>query len=158
MDKVSKKDIIIAVLVLLLIVSFGYIIWQNGRNGDEPQSKQVAAAEDPHIEEEKVIPDGIQIPGYPQLTADHESGAIQVYFENPEGNPCYFQIDLILEETGETVYKSEMFKPGTGIEAPKLDTIPSPGVYKATIVYNTQSLSDNTAMNGAVIQTKLMVQ
>lgn len=158
MGKISKKDIIIAVLVLLLFVSFGYIIWQNGRNDDEPQPQQVAAAEDPPIEEEKEIPDGIQIPGYPQLIADHESGVIQVYFENPQGNPCYFQIDLILEETGETVYQSELFKPGTGIEAPKLNTIPSPGVYKATIVYNTQSLKDNTAMNGAVIQTKLTVQ
>ncbi len=155
MDRMSKKDRIIAVLVLLLVMLSGYIIWQNDRNGDEPQSGQTAA-EDTCTEED--IPDGIQIPGYPQLTADHESGVIQVYFENPKGNPCYFQIDLILEETGETVYQSEMFKPGTGIETPKLDTIPAPGVYKATIVYTTQSLSDNTAMNGAVIQTKLTVQ
>lgn len=154
MDRVSKKDRIIAVLVLLLFVSFGYIISQNGRNEEELQSGQATA--DSHTGE--AIPDGIQIPGYPQLTADHESGLIQVYFENPEGNPCYFQIDLILEETGETIYQSEMFEPGTGIETPKLETIPSPGVYKATIVYNTQSLSDNTAMNGAAIQTKLTVQ
>lgn len=156
MDRVNKKDRIIAVLVLLLFVLSGYMISQNGRNEEEPQSGQEAAAADSHTGE--AIPDGIQIPGYPQLTADHESGLIQVYFENPEGNPCYFQIDLILEETGETVYQSEMFKPGTGIETPKLETIPSPGVYKATIVYNTQSLSDNTAMNGAAIQTKLTVQ
>lgn len=100
----------------------------------------------------------IQIPGYPQLAADSATGVVSVMFQNPEGNPCYFQIDLVLQDTGETIYKSGLLEPGTGIENPKLGTIPDPGVYSAVIVYNTRSLTDNSPMNGASIQTELTVQ
>lgn len=156
MEHSKIKNIIIVVLAVLLLAAVGFIAWYFTRP-EAPELERGAVALTPTPTGQQA-PDGIQIPGYPQLVADSATGVVSVMFQNPEGNPCYFQIDLVLQDTSETIYKSGLFEPGTGIESPKLDTIPAPGVYSAVIVYNTQSLTDNSSMNGASIQTELTVQ
>lgn len=156
MEHSKIKNIIIAVLAVLLLAAIGFIAWYFTRPvAPELERGTVSLTPTPTGQQ---APDGIQIPGYPQLVADSATGVVSVMFQNPEGNLCYFQIDLVLQDTGETIYKSGLFEPGTGIENPKLDTVPAPGVYSAVIVYNTQSMTDNSPMNGASIQTELTVQ
>lgn len=156
MEHSKIKNIIIGILAVLLLAAVGFIAWYSTRPAaPELERSVVSLAPTPTGQQ---APDGIQIPGYPQLAADSATGVVSVMFQNPEGNPCYFQIDLVLQDTGETIYKSGLLEPGTGIENPKLGTIPYPGVYSAVIVYNTRSLTDNSPMNGASIQTELTVQ
>ncbi|WP_195267203.1 hypothetical protein [Eubacterium sp. 1001713B170207_170306_E7] len=156
MEKSKAKNGLIIVLALLLLAAIGFIAWRFA-GGREPGMEPGVVALTPTPEGQQA-PDGIQVPGYPLLTASSSTGVLAVQFENPEGNPCTFQIDLVLEDTGETIYQSGLFKPGTGIRNPKLDKVPAPGSYNATIVYNTKGLEDDSPMNGAAVKTQLIVE
>ncbi len=77
---------------------------------------------------------------------------------NPEGNPCYFTFEIVLSDTGESIYKSAMVEPGKAISNVKLNHSLSAGEYKATIKISTSSLTDGTAMNGANVETTIVAK
>ena len=47
---------------------------------------------------------GIRIPGYPSITVDAGKDNVTMNLFNPEGNPCYFTFEIVLSDTGETIY------------------------------------------------------
>ena len=155
MDK--KHKIIIGLLAALLLCACGVIAWMVTHTAEPPDMEPGVVALTPTPQGE-TAPDGIQIPGYPSLTVDSTTGVINVLFRNPEGNRCYFELSLTRTDTGEVLWQSAKFKPGTGIQNPKLDVTPAPGTYPAALTYTTTSLEDQTPMNGAVINTELVVQ
>ena len=156
MESSKIKNTVIITLALLLLAAIGVIVWYltspptSGADQGIVKLTPTPAGE--------TAPDGIQIPGYARLEADSTTGELQVLFQNPEGNPCTFQIELILKDTGESVYKSPDIEPGFGVERPRLSKTPAPGAYAAVISYTTQSLEDKTPMNGASVETTLVVQ
>ena len=77
---------------------------------------------------------------------------------NPEGNPCYFTFELVLKDSGETLYKSKMVPPGKAITKITLSRALPAGEYNATIKITTASLENGGAMNGANVETVLKVQ
>ena len=77
---------------------------------------------------------------------------------NPEGNPCYFTFEIVLSDTGESIYKSAMVEPGKTISNVKLNHSLSAGEYKAVIKISTSSLTDGTAMNGANVETTIVAK
>jgi len=103
------------------------------------------------------VTQGIAIPGYKSITIDANKTDVKVNFQNPEGNPCYFVISLILDD-GTVLYQSKMIEPGKGLYDITLSQALVPGEYSATVKYETYSLSDQTPMNGAEVQIKLIVQ
>ena len=44
------------------------------------------------------VTQGIAIPGYKSITIDADRTDVKVNFNNPEGNPCYFVISLVLDD------------------------------------------------------------
>ncbi|HWQ57714.1 MAG TPA: hypothetical protein VN540_01750 [Clostridia bacterium] len=103
-----------------------------------------------------VVP-GIAIPGYKSITVAANATDVQVNFQNPEGNPCYFEISLLLAD-GTELYKSKMIEPGKGLYEIALGRALAPGEYDAVVKYDTYSLTDLTPMNGAEVQIKLIAQ
>ena len=153
----KRTNILIIALLVLLACAGGVIAWLVLHQPDPLELEPNVVALTPTPQGEKA-PDGIQIPGYPTLSVDSATGTVNTVFQNPEGNRCYFELTLTRTDTGETLWQSAKFKPGTGIQNPTLSTTPPPGTYPAALTYTTTSLQDQSPMNGAVINTQLVVQ
>lgn len=76
---------------------------------------------------------GIRIPGYPSITVDAGKDNVTMNLFNPEGNPCYFTFEIVLSDTGETIYKSDMVEPGKAITNVKLQHPLAAGEHNAVI-------------------------
>lgn len=152
----KQTNILIIVLLVLLTAAGGVIAWLVTHRPDplELEPNVVALTPTPAGQP---APDGIQIPGYPTLNVDSATGTVNTVFQNPEGNRCTFELTLTRIDTGEELWHSGKFKPGTGIQNPALTTCPPPGTYPAALIYTTTSLKDQSPMNGAVINTELVV-
>lgn len=97
-----------------------------------------------------------QIPGYKSLEIDAASGELNIAPHNPEGNPCYFVISLLVH--GETIYKSGMIAPGQALYHSNVTTIPAKGTYTATVKYECFHLITQAPLNGAEINVELVVK
>ena len=145
-------------------------------NLDKPQEvaavpdEQVAeAGKQPELEEGAVDWEGVQpqdtggvvpgiaIPGYKSITVDANKTDVKVNFQNPEGNPCYFEISLLLDD-GTELYKSKMVEPGKGLYDITLSKALEPGEYGATVKYSTYSLEGLNPMNGAEVRITLIAR
>ena len=100
---------------------------------------------------------GIQIPGYSSITIPANTSNVDITLLNPEGNPCYFTFELVLINTGESLYSSKMVEPSNCIEQITLSKPLAKGEYKATIIVRTYSLEDLVPMNDANVETNLIV-
>ena len=100
----------------------------------------------------------IRIPGYPSITIAADKEEVTMNLMNPEGNPCYFTFEIVLGDTGESLYKSDMVEPGKAITNVKLNHSLAAGEYRAVIKISTASLTDGTAMNGANVETTLVAK
>ena len=171
---ISKKTLNLALIVLLLLIVGVVTLALNGNNWfgiapDGPSSSQTGDLDiDPGADDwdgEK-LPDktddapaaGIKIPGYPSITLPKDQKTVNVALLNPEGNPCYFTFTLILKDTGETLYQSKLVPPGKAITEITMARALSAGQYEATIKISTTSLEDGSAMNGANVETVLIVK
>ena len=100
---------------------------------------------------------GIAIPGFKSITVEANKKDVKVNFRNPEGNPCYFEISLILAD-GTELYRSKMIEPGKGLYEITLNQPLAPGEYDAVLKYDTYSLEGLTPMNGAEVNLTLIAQ
>lgn len=74
---------------------------------------------------------------------------------NPEGNPCYFVIHILVDDR--ELYASKMLAPGKAIYEAGLEKILPKGTYAATIKYECFHLESLAPLNGADIQVELIV-
>lgn len=100
---------------------------------------------------------GIAIPGYKSITIDANKTDVKVNFQNPEGNPCYFIISLLLDD-GTVLYQSKMIEPGKGLYDITLAEALESGEYGAKVKYETYALGDLSPMNGAEVEIVLIAE
>ena len=171
---ISKKTLIISLIVLLLLVVGAVTVALNWNNwfGSAPAGPSSSQTGNLDIDENagdwngEQLPDktddapavGIKIPGYPSITLPKDQQTVNVALLNPEGNPCYFTFELILTDTGETLYQSKLVPPGQAITEITMSKALPAGEYNATIKITTTSLADGSAMNGANVETVLIVK
>ena len=171
---ISKKTLIIALIVLLLLIVGAVTVGLNWSTwfGDTPNGPSSSQNGNLDIDENAgdwnggQLPDktddapaeGIKIPGYPSITLPKDQKTVNVALLNPEGNPCYFTFELVLKDTGESLYKSKLVPPGKAITEITMSRALSAGEYNATIKITTTSLEDGSAMNGANVETVLIVK
>ena len=162
---ISKKALIAIIIAILLLIIGGVLIGRNwnrwfGGNPFTPDVDPNAGAwqgqQLPNKSGEEAV--GIQIPGYPSITIPADTKNVTVAFLNPEDNPCYFTFELVLKDTDEVLYTSKMVPPGQAIYEAELSRPLEKGEYNATIKIKTASLEDGSAMNGADVETVLIVQ
>ena len=165
---ISKRTLIIILLLLLLLLLFALTIGlylnksQGGKpdntggnpdidpgagdwNGDQPSDGGGAST-------------GIKIPGYSYITIPKETANVNVVLLNPEGNPCYFKFEIVLDATGETLYESKLVPPGQAITNITLSKAFAAGEYDITIKVSTFSLENQSPMNGANVKTVFIAQ
>ena len=172
---ISKKTLIVALIVLLLLVVGVFTLalnWNNWFGDAQPTVPSSSQNGNLDIDENasdwngQTLPDktddapaaGIKIPGYPSITLPKDQKTVNVALLNPEGNPCYFTFEIVLKETGETLYQSKMVPPGQAITEITMSRALDAGEYDATIKITTTSLEDGSSMNGANVETVLIVK
>ena len=172
---ISKKTLIIVLIVLLLLIAGAVTValnWNAWFDDSAPTGPSSFQNGNLDIDENagdwngQALPDktedapavGIKIPGYPSITLPKDQKTVNVAFLNPEGNPCYFTFELVLKDTGETLYTSKLVPPGKAITEITMSRALSAGEYDATIKITTTSLEDGSAMNGANVETVLIVK
>ena len=172
---ISKKTLIVVLIVLLLLVVGAVTValnWNTWFGDPIPTGPSTSQNGNLEIDEnagnwngqtlldktEDAPAVGIKIPGYPAITLPKDQKTVNVALLNPEGNPCYFTFELVLKDTGETLYKSKLVPPGQAITEITMSKALSAGEYNATIKITTTSLEDSSAMNGANVETVLIVK
>ena len=156
----NKKRILIlsgSILVIAMIaVGLYFLLTKKDSDSDiKPDPDPTTIAETDSVADK---PEGIRIPGYPRITIQADTKDVTMNLINPEGNPCYFTFEIVLTEENETIYVSEMVEPGKAITNVTLSRALEKGEYPAVIKITTTSLEDGLAMNGANVETVLVVQ
>ena len=173
---VIEQRFLVMTLVITILLFIGVVIvalnWHTWFGNDVPTTPGTSQNGNLDIDENagdwngEQLPDktddapaaGIKIPGYPSITLPKDQKTVNVALLNPEGNPCYFTFELVLKDTGESLYKSKLVPPGKAITEITMSRALSAGEYNATIKITTTSLEDGSAMNGANVETVLIVK
>lgn len=156
----NKKRIFIlsgSILAIAMIAVGLYFLLtkKDSDSADKPNPDSDTAAETNSMAEK---PDEIRIPGYPRITIQADTRDVTMNLINPEGNPCYFTFEIVLTDENETIYVSELVEPGKAITNVKLSRALEKGEYPAIIKITTTSLEGGIEMNGANVETVLVVQ
>lgn len=159
----KKRNIIILVAILLVAAVIAAIVYVNTRPTEvtnynsavfeEEQTKSDVETEDGSVTA------GIQIPGYTSITIAADTTDVSVELVNPEENNVYFQISFYLPDTDETIYTSDLIKPGQTIYDITLERAMEVGEYDMTVIYSTFTADDEMSpRNGAEVNTTLIVK
>ena len=132
-----KQKINTIFLILLLLTLLLYGCSHNKDNSN--------VAENPNI----------SIPGYESLEFNADKVKQSVDFYNPEENTCYFRISLVVD--GNSIWTSDLIKPGDKISTIKLKEILDVGTYSAVLQYECFSLKDKSPLNGSNIELTINV-
>lgn len=169
----KKKHIVIIIIIILLLLIGAVTVgmnWNNRFGGNSTYTPVISQNEpdiDPNAgdyngqqpEDKGGESKGIKIPGYPSITLPADTKDVTVALLNPEGNRCYFKFELVLKNSGETLYTSKLVPPSKCISNITLSKPLSAGGYDAVIKISTTSLEDGTTpMNGANVDTVLVVK
>lgn len=167
----KRGHLIAAAAIVLALMAGGITLGLNWQSwfGGSPETPQTGTPDidpgaadwngvKPPDKSESGPAQGIAIPGYPSIGLAAGTKDVRVTLLNPEGNPCYFTFELVLKDTGESLYTSKLVPPGKAVTNITLSRTLEPGDYDATIKITTSSLTDQTAMNGANVETVLIVK
>lgn len=179
---ITRQQLVIVAFIIILLIVCGVIIGVNwskwfgktkipekSTNTSVSSSNNVNADIDPNAAtwSDSSLKDktgsssaskGIKIPGYPSINLPADKTDVQVVLLNPEGNPCYFTFEIVLDDKSQTIYTSKQVPPGSAVKNIKLSKPLSKGTYNATIKITTNSLVDMSPMNGANVRTQLIVE
>lgn len=138
-----------ALVCIFVFIFFGYHFFLK---------QEIEFEADQTLNKSVVQSDSISIPGFETWTIDSGKVNVSADFYNPEKNNCYFVISVILDDTGETIYKSKYLKPGQHLYEIELIKALENGKYGATLHYSTYSMTDLTPLNGADVPFELVVR
>ena len=163
----NNKAIIISLIVVIVFilcagVTVGFIMNNNSSYQQEIQQQGVvfdsnASHYDGTVESNN-SDSRIKIPGYPDITFTSDSTDFPITLLNPEGNPCNFKFSLSLKETGEILYTTDLVKSGDAINGVELEHTLDKGIYTLLINISTYDVESGGEMNGAQVQTKLIIE
>lgn len=147
-------------LAFLLVILFAFC----GRGDSAPTAENPwFPTVDQHIndstaaEEKPTVPQ-IKIAGFSSWHVPAgQTENIPIALKNPEGNPCYFSFSVVLADTNETIYQSDMVPPGEAIRRISITKSLSSGTYPARILIRTNELETGKEMNSANLNLTITV-
>lgn len=78
-------------------------------------------------------------------------------FSNPAENPCYFQLEVVLADSGEVIYTSNLLPPGYSISNFTLNRALAAGEYRTVVHVKTYSFDkEQRPLNNMDIKTKIV--
>ena len=156
--KPSVLKPLLAALAVLLAAAAVFLAWFIPNMGSKVLGLDEAAVAY-HIEGlVNNDPSQIMLPGLGNMQLTAGQTHVEKVLLNPEGNPCYFRFQLVLKDTGETLYESGLVEPGKAIVNFDINRPLEAGTYQAEMHINTSSLEDvETPLNNGVVAVTLEV-
>lgn len=149
--------IVFVVVVLLAAVAVFYFVRRNSGGGDPVAYSTEAVNWDGELSDEDVNPGYIALPGYDTIPLAAGSDKAEIALANPDGNTCWFQFQLVLQDTEEVLYTSDLVAPGKAILNQTLSKSFDEGDYPLIVRINTFSEDGKTSYNGSDIVASLHV-
>ncbi len=146
-------------LLLLIILLFAFC----GRGGKLPtESSQwnpiIEQNTDEASTEAASSVSQIKISGFTDwYVPEGQTENLSIKLQNPEDNPCYFSFDIILTETGETIYQSDMVPPGKSLNSISIAKPLAAGTYPAVVYITTNEIETGREMNSAKLNINITV-
>lgn len=101
--------------------------------------------------------DTVKVPGYKTLYIEAGQKQVEVPFNNPQENNCYFIISMIVD--GQKMYESKLLSPGSSLDSITLTSALDEGTYDATLNYKLYTYDENrTFIDKADVDFKLYVE
>lgn len=164
--KYKKNQNIIIVILIITLIIFGFITYKFYAKELENSKEKggmvldTDATDKPIIENnDNKVSTGVSIPGWKSINASSNDNTAKVNFINPNENAEKYNLsfELVLNSTGETLYKSNLVEPGKTISKINLSKHLKPGTYDATVNVQPYRIEDNSKTNNAKISVKLIV-
>ena len=161
--------IIAVYLILLLVLAAAFFVWVFLDTEPEYDRYQfdTAAMEgriqtmtEEEIQQElnRVVEEGMfNISIASSIVFESPTAQGQARIENVPSNRYHMQVTIALDETGETVYASNLIRPGYSIEYITLNRQLPPGEYNATAVFSAITQQEMQLFGQAAAQIKLYV-
>ena len=153
---------ILSVILVVTVVSTLFFVNKVKENVelDFDPNAQVYSGEDP--ENIGGAETGVAIPGYGELSISANTQNIDLIFLNPSSNgesekTYYLTFELILKDTGESLWKSGKVRPGYSVNQEVLKRALPAGTYDVIIKTQPYTAEGATA-NSANMETTLVVQ
>lgn len=144
---------LLILLALLLLILISILSFCNKQHPGSPIFRPNIEHNTGTNEEEENEAKGIQVRGFTTWSIPaNTSKNLSIPLENPEGNPCYFSFEILLSDTGEVIYSSDMVPPGEKISRINITREFDAGDYPATIKIKTNELITGKEMNSPAIQ------
>lgn len=144
---------LLILLALLLLILISILSFCNKQHPESPIFRPNIEHNTGTNEEEENEAKGIQVRGFTIWSIPaNTSKNLSIPLENPEGNPCYFSFEILLSDTGEVIYSSDMVPPGEKISRINITREFDAGDYPATIKIKTNELITGKEMNSPAIQ------
>lgn len=144
--KRDRRDVVIVILSIITLISVIAAMWALFfRSYHAPASGTNVAGE---VEPPEKMTDSIALPQFAWLTFASDVREQTLTFTNPERNFACFRVSIVLD--GETLWQSELLKPGEMSGQVVLSRALSAGEYEARLVY--ECFTDDeaqTPLNGA---------
>lgn len=84
-----------------------------------------------------------------------ETTNVKMLLTNPKDNPCYLDFEIVLADTGESLYSSGMVEPGMCVEEITLSKQLEKGEYDAVMEIRAYAVEDFAVMNSANVEFSL---
>ncbi len=144
---------LLILLALLLLILISILSFCNKQHPGSPIFRPNIEHNTGTNEEKENEAKGIQVRGFTTWSIPaNTSENLSIPLENPEGNPCYFSFEILLSDTGEVIYSSDMVPPGEKISRINITREFDAGDYPATIKIKTNELITGKEMNSPAIQ------
>ena len=124
------RDKLIVILIFVTLLSVSVAVWAviSKGNSQLPLTTSAQTNENP-----EKLTDSIALPQFAWLTLTAKTKKQTLTFTNPEQNFAQFRVSIVLD--GETLWQSELLKPGETSETVVLSRALSAGEYEARLVY-----------------------
>ena len=149
-----------AVILLAAAVILWMALWDkdNGRNSAGIVVSDEAVEWNKDLEDTSGGQQGIKIPGYGDITVNSGDTTWQITLLNPEGNECYFQYAVTIDDSDIPIYTSDLIEPGKAITEFEVSEPLEAGDYEIHLNISAFTMDDSlTDLNGADVKAVLHV-
>lgn len=170
--KIKKHKIIASVIICIVIVALAFgatLIFMkltgvtfagiqfdiSAKDGgaDIPTLEQVTQELQKQADESMF---SLRINSEPVFKTGESEGSL--FIGNPSENILNMQVSIILDSNGETIYDTDVLKPGEAIDTDKLDKVLEKGGYDATAIFTALDAKTNVEIGQTTAQLKIIIE
>ena len=162
----GMKKILLIFITAVILFAAAVILWMtvSQKKNDSGRNSAGIVVSDEAVEWNKDLEDtsggqpGIKIPGYGDITVNSGDTTWKITLLNPEGNDCYFQYKVTIDDSETPVYESDLIEPGKAITEFEVSEPLETGDYEIHLKISAFTMDESlTALNGADVKAVLHV-